>query len=211
MSSLTIAPHQIDTASISGFAGKIFHQAPLLARIRLQLRSYFSPMHRLVALVPQHASVLDAGCGNGLFLALLAAKGTEGNLVGFDGSWSAIECAKQMQRELDQQGCPANLSFKHREKLEAWPRGEFNVVSLLDYLPSIPIQHQGKVFRTAVDHLAPGGLLLYKHVAMIFDSNAAELVQVQQWARVFDLKIAHQESLKGICCSYEIIGFRKPI
>ena len=211
MSSLTISSHQLDTANISGFAGKIFHRAPLLARIRLQLRSYFAPMHRLVALIPQHASVLDAGCGNGLFLALLAASGTEGNLVGFDGSLAAIECAHQMQRELDQQGCPANLSFKHREKLEAWPRGEFDVVSLLDYLPGIPIQHQGKVFRTAIDHLAPGGLLLYNHLATMFNSNAAELIQVQQWARVFDLQIAHQESSKGICCSYEIIGFRKPI
>ena len=179
-----------------------------MARMRQQYRGYFSPWDRLVSAVPEHASVLDAGCGSGLFLALLAASGRHCRLVGFDASYSAINNARMMQGEMDE--FPAELCFHRRDLTSNWPAGEFDVVSLLGVLQNLPQQSWAKIFRKAVDHLAPGGVILYKHVATRFRGNSGELDRIYQWARVFDLHVVHHEHVRGLYSSYEIICFRKP-
>ncbi len=118
------------------------------------------PLERLIPHVPAGASVLDIGCGAGLFLALLASTKTGIKGVGFDASHPAIETAQLMLKRTQ-----ANLLFTRLEAAEPWPEGRFDVVSLIDVLHHVPPSEQQDVVRRAIEKVKPGGVLLYKDMA----------------------------------------------
>jgi ribosomal protein L11 methylase PrmA len=79
-----------------------------LARFTLQLwnanpgikyeqryRPYIFPFHLSLYHIPHGASVLDVGCGPGLFLLLLAKLGRIQSGVGFDIDHAAIQAAEE--------------------------------------------------------------------------------------------------------------------
>ena len=200
MNSLTIASQ---LASLNGLAG-------ISARLRAQYQALFSPMKRLVAAVPPNASVLDAGCGEGLFLTALAATGTEGRLVGYDASAGRIECANAMLAEREDAPVRSNLRFQQLQLHNSHPRGDFEVVSLLGLIPKLPANLRAKAFRCAVDHLAPGGQILYQHKNNLLRGNSAELAQVKMWANLLGLHMVRDEHVGRFPRSYNIVCFRKP-
>lgn len=60
-------------------------------------RTQLCPFGEIMALVPQQSSVLDIGCGGGLFLGLLAASGRIREGTGIDTSLPAIAQAEVMR------------------------------------------------------------------------------------------------------------------
>jgi 2-polyprenyl-3-methyl-5-hydroxy-6-metoxy-1,4-benzoquinol methylase len=125
------------------------------------LRPEICPFHELLPLTPHGASVMDIGCGSGLFLGLLRYFGFGITGFGFDASPLAIECANLMAR----QHGGGNLRFEHIRKADPWPEGQFDVVSMIDVLHHIPVDHQESAFRAAAARVSPGGLLLYKDMS----------------------------------------------
>src|SRR5947208_2041928 len=81
---------------LAGFSKGLYGSGPLLMRKLQHWRPYICPFEELIRHVPGGASVLDAGCGGGLFLALLAATGKRITGQGFDISSPAIDVARTM-------------------------------------------------------------------------------------------------------------------
>lgn len=106
--------------------------------------------------------MLDAGCGGGLFLALLAHEGKLARGVGFDVSAAAIDLASAMAKGAGHHG---RLEFVRLDIGEPWPEGPFDVVSLIDVMHHVPPAAQRECFVTAASRLAPGGTLIYKDMA----------------------------------------------
>src|SRR5687767_1446958 len=112
--------------SLSGMARSLYVGGPVLMRKLQHWRPYICPFERLVEHVPVGASVLDVGCGCGLFLGLLAASGRKPRGVGFDVSGGAIDVAQAMAERAKAHG--ADLRFERRDATAAWPAGRFDVV-----------------------------------------------------------------------------------
>jgi 2-polyprenyl-3-methyl-5-hydroxy-6-metoxy-1,4-benzoquinol methylase len=159
----------------------LFQDGPLLMRTMQRLRPHICPFEALLPLVPRRASVLDVGCGSGLFLGLLRYFDYGVNGFGFDSSRSAIRCADAMAGRHG----GGQLRFEWRPADREWPEGAFDVVSMIDVMHHIPRAFQHSAFRSAAERVAPGGMLLYKDM-----SDTPPLLAAAN--RLHDLAIARE-------------------
>lgn len=106
----------------------------------------------VVRLLGDHrsASVLDLGCGNGSFTALLAAQGF--SIDGCDGSESGIRVARQSYPD---------LKFWHQDfnsPLPARLAGQYDAVVSTEVIEHLLLPR--RLLQTALQALRPGGLLV---------------------------------------------------
>ncbi len=171
-------------ATLSGHARRLYGSAGTIHRAMATYRPYICPMHRLLALVPVGSTVLDVGCGGGLFLGLLAVTERIQKSAGFDMSALAIAEAKAMADRLPD---PSVVSFHLGDSPAVVPSQSdgFDVVSIIDVLHHVPTAAQEAFFRAAAARVRVGGLLLYKDMVDHPDWRA--------WANsVHDLVVARQ-------------------
>lgn len=213
-------------AQIVQDAKDLFTRGPRLARTIQHLRPYICPFHLLVEVVTPGASVLDVGCGSGLFLGLLMKRIGLRTAVGFDFSSTAIALAQGMRENLSAADRAA-LRFECRDAGDEWPEGYFDVVSMIDVMHHVPPQAQKAVFAKAVSRVAPGGVLLYKDMAdtpamlslanQLHDLamarqwiNYAPLEDVRDWGREAGLELEKEAACRMLWYAHEWLVFRKP-
>jgi 2-polyprenyl-3-methyl-5-hydroxy-6-metoxy-1,4-benzoquinol methylase len=188
-------------------------------------RPYICPFEELIKHVPQGASVLDAGCGGGLFLALLAATGKRITGHGFDISPVAIDVARTMAESAKATG--SALHFEVRPVEDQWPHREFDVVSMIDVMHHVPPSFQREFLLTACRHVRPGGLLIYKDMCRrpLWRAGANRLhdlvlarqwihylpiAQVEQWAGEAAMHLMHRaDRLNRLWYGHELRVFQK--
>ena len=165
-----------------------------------RLRPHVLPVEVLVRAVPEGASILDVGCGGGLFLGLLAAQRQVSRGLGFDASKDAITSAQRMLSRLpDGHG----LEFCHLDVAERWPEGMFDVVSMLDVMHHIPPDAQLTVLDMATEKVSPGGRILYKDMSnrpmwMAYANRLHDLMIACEWIHYLPLdKIKERLEQKG--------------
>ena len=149
---------------LASLAASIYRESPPVRRLLMTLRPHICPFERLIESVPEGAAVLDVGCGAGLFLGLLAATGRRFRGVGFDASATAIREAAAMAALLKVQGNAGELWFEHRDVRSTWPEGPFDVVSIIDVMHHVPLDHRRALLEQARAALRPGGLLIFKDI-----------------------------------------------
>lgn len=155
------APHPA-RADCAAAARRLFARGPLLRRLMQQGRPYICPFERVVDAVPPGSNVLDAGCGDGLLLGLLATFGRVDHGLGFDASVAAIRNARRMRTRLPPS---MQVTFERRDAGAPWPAGRYDVVTLVDLLHHVPSAAQRTVLQEAARRVAPGGVLVYKDMA----------------------------------------------
>ena len=192
------------------------------------LRVRICPFERLITWVEPCGSVLDVGCGAGLFLALLAGFQPSLKGVGFDRSKRAIDAATQMINHARRLGLPAELRFLHLDVMEPWSCGTFDVVSVIDLLHHLAAARQQALFQKAASFVKPGGILLYKDMSnrplaaacmnRLHDLVVArqwiryrDVLQVDQWARDLGLEIEKSETVNRLWYCHELRSYRKPL
>jgi 2-polyprenyl-3-methyl-5-hydroxy-6-metoxy-1,4-benzoquinol methylase len=144
-------------------AAPLYADAGPLVRALTWGRPYICPFGPLLPWVPQGASVLDIGCGTGLWLLTLAMTGRITGGVGCDPNDAAIAVARLAAKRLPAGPPPSGLTF--RATAEDWPQEAFDVVSLVDVLHHIPRAAQPSFLRSAWLNVRPGGCLIYKDMA----------------------------------------------
>jgi 2-polyprenyl-3-methyl-5-hydroxy-6-metoxy-1,4-benzoquinol methylase len=146
-------------------------------------RPFICPFEVLLDLIPEGSTILDVGCGAGLWLALLADAGRIRSGSGFDSSGNAIDLAKRAAAKLTR---PIALSFQLGDILGAWPDATFQAVSLIDVLHHIPVGRREYVLDQAIRHTSPGGVLLVKEMATrpaykAWCNQLHDLLLARQW------------------------------
>ncbi|CAA7621814.1 bifunctional 2-polyprenyl-6-hydroxyphenol methylase/3-demethylubiquinol 3-O-methyltransferase UbiG [Magnetospirillum sp. UT-4] len=172
----------VDARAMMELARRLFPEGSPLYRALQVYRPRICPFHVLVEAVPPGATVLDVGCGGGLFLALLAGSGRIARGVGFDAAAAAIDLARRAAARLPE----GMLEFHHRNVGENWPDGLFDVVSVIDLLHHVPESARPQVIAEAAARVRPGGMLLVKDMAegpfpYVLASLVHDLVLARQW------------------------------
>ncbi|MEO6092685.1 MAG: class I SAM-dependent methyltransferase [Novosphingobium sp.] len=149
-------------------------------------RPFICPFEDLIGEVPAGASMLDIGCGSGLFLGLLAASGHSFSGTGVDISRDGISLAEQMAGRLTASGSNADLRFIHLAAGNAWPSERFGVTAMIDVLHHVAPAEQEETIRRACRVTALGGTLLYKDMCGDSTWRAAanrlhDLILARQW------------------------------
>ncbi len=130
-----MGPKQLSVEARS-FCGSLGAKDRFLARYR----PFICPFHVLMEYVPQDCSVLDIGCGAGLWLFLLLRSGRISRGVGFDIRADKIELANSITNDDDK------LEFVHVGREEKWPGGSFDCATIIDVLHHIPTARQSEFF-----------------------------------------------------------------
>jgi SAM-dependent methyltransferase len=105
----------------------------------------FHRVQSILSMIPRNVfSLLDVGCGNGLFCNLVKERRARIKVVGFDRSKTALKYVKTEKVSGDVTALP-------------WPDGSFDCVSALEVLEHLPLQSferaKQEISRVARDHL----------------------------------------------------------
>lgn len=216
----------LSTAALVATARTLYADGPAVHRGMMGLRPYICPFDRLLELVPSGSSVLDIGCGCGLFLGLLAATGGEPKGVGFDVSTEAIATARTMARRLAETQAATDLTFERIGPDEAWPEGPYDVVSLIDVIHHVPPDHQRALFASAAAAVRPGGLLLFKDIGprpfwracmnrlhdLVVAREWIHLLSadvIETWGREEGLELLRRERINCLWYGHDLLLFRR--
>lgn len=164
----------------------LYREAGLSARMFSVARLAVCPLFEIARAVPPGARVFDIGCGRGFFLAVLAKSRAPTALTGCDVNREAIATAQAMGRALHAVSTEPALELILAETDRGWPAGPFTVVSMIDVMHHMPPAEQRGLFAAAARRVAPGGLLIYKDMALKPAWKAAvnqlhDLVVSRQW------------------------------
>jgi len=126
-------------------------------RLRPLIRYLLCPFEFLIEAVPKHGTVLDVGCGDGLFLSLLHGDGhvEERLLVGIDPAENKIANAKQVNGKAIEFVC-AEIGSMRSESVDC--------ISVVDVLYLLPLDRWDGFLQHCVRCLKPGGRLVIKEV-----------------------------------------------
>lgn len=170
-------------AETQAAARALYAEAAPLQRLLAIGRPRICPLHELTEIVPDGCrTALDIGCGNGLFLNLLAHQKRIEQGIGIDVSSQALIAARQAADVLP---ATAHVQFQQHDLDAGLPPGTFDLVCMIDVLHHVTPSLQLDALRDAAARVRPGAWLLYK--------DMASRPRWQAWAnRVHDLVLARQ-------------------
>jgi 2-polyprenyl-3-methyl-5-hydroxy-6-metoxy-1,4-benzoquinol methylase len=191
-------------------------------RMRMRLRLIVCPFDAVLEHVPAGSRVLDAGCGGGLFLALLAASGRIREGTGFDPAAGAIAAARAMAERVPE----VELAFRTGGVEDPWPDGTFDVVSMIDVLHHVAPEEQRTAIERGLARVGPGGRFLYKDMCTrprwrelanrVHDLLAARqwihtvpLPVVVEWAREAGFDATHTARLDRLWYGHDLAVFER--
>lgn len=171
----------VDAATLRTLAKELYAHESGLGGWLARHRPAVCPFELLVPHVPPGATVLDIGCGGGLFLGLLAACGRLESGYGIDPSVSVIDRARRMAARFGTQ-----LQFDSRAPGAELPPGAFTVVSMIDVAHHVAPAQLERLLGDALDRTAVGGRFVYKDmaarpVAHAIANRVHDAVLARQW------------------------------
>jgi 2-polyprenyl-6-hydroxyphenyl methylase/3-demethylubiquinone-9 3-methyltransferase len=132
-----------------------YRQESVGIRLFVRARHLLAPLERIAREVPRAGSVLDLGCGHGLFSNLLALQSAERDVLGVDPSSVKIEVARRSSA-----GLP-NLRYMQGYVQDVEASG-FDAICILDVLYLLPDAEKLALLRHCRRLIAPDGVLLLK-------------------------------------------------
>jgi len=213
--------------AISQTAHFLYQDSSLFARTVQRGRPYICPFEELTKSIPEGSTILDIGCGSGLFLGWLAAHGRIGKGIGVEPNPAALVAAGAMRRRLAELGSSVELDFRRVESEQDWPDGQFDVVSSVDVMHHVSLDARRAFFERAVALVRPGGTLLYKDMAprprlFALWNQMHDLVMAREWIRLQPIKVVEgwaessglrlerSEALHRVFYSHELRVWTKP-
>jgi len=134
------------------------NKLPLSARLYLKLRPLIIPFGFIEKYVPTNGTIVDIGCGFGIFANYLALKSKKRKVIGIDINKKRIEQANSIYGDLP------NLNFICGNITEV-KIPEADVITALDVLHHIPSSElQTNLLRSCSSVLRKNGKLIIKDV-----------------------------------------------
>ena len=118
----------------------------IVDRLLMVWRPMICPYHILMEHIPAGSSVLDVGCGTGLWLFLLSRFGRLSKGVGIEIDDKKVEIANSIKTPQD------NLEFFQFAKEDKWPAGSYDCLTMIDVLHHI-LPNQQQAFLSKINEI----------------------------------------------------------
>jgi cyclopropane fatty-acyl-phospholipid synthase-like methyltransferase len=147
----------LPTSSIYASIRATYRTLPFLQRLFVYVRCQVVPWRKLLDVldVASLGTLLDLGCGHGLFLQLVHVAYPDARC------WGVEHDEKKLQTIEALAGNPS-VTCLSWEAFEQNNPGKVNCVSIIDVLCCIPLKDWGSILHLAAEQLQPGGFLLVK-------------------------------------------------
>lgn len=177
--------------------------AGLIDKLKIGYRPFICPFVDLLDLLPAGASVFDIGCGNGMFLSLVAKFKKPAALGGVEISDRLIANAIQVCCDVDP-NIPLHLSVGTALDIPQ-SLAKFDHVFLIDVLHHIPKAKQWGALAHIHDRMSPGATFVLKDI----DATRRMLTRCN---KLHDLllagEIGHERKAGTIARHLQRIGFK---
>jgi 2-polyprenyl-3-methyl-5-hydroxy-6-metoxy-1,4-benzoquinol methylase len=136
---------------------ELYRGASFITRAYLRIKLRICPLIQLEACFPREGTIVDLGCGNGLFPNILSLGSPVRQIIGIDLDEKKIEVANETKIRGSQ------ITYQIGDVVEAdYPLGE--VITLVDVLYLIPCEKQDVILQKCYQALHPGGILIIKEM-----------------------------------------------
>lgn len=200
----------------------IYRSASFIQRALNSARPYICPFHTLLKHVPQDSTVLDIGCGSGLFLNLLAYRNIVKRSIGIDAAKQPIETARNALKLIETR---TDITFEHRTVEEGLPDMKFDVVSMIDVAHHIDPNFQRSAIEAAASSVSDNGIFLFKDIGsrplwrawanrlhdIVLAREWIHYVQegdVQNWMRQKGFSFIHEETINMWWYGHKLMVFQ---
>jgi len=136
---------------------QLYRDAPLLMRAYLRTKLRICPLIALEEHFPKGGTIVDLGCGNGLFPNILSLGSPERRVIGLDLDEKKIEVANQTKAR------DSHITYQVGDVVEAeYPKGD--VFTLVDVLYLIPYDKHELILKKCYQSLSEDGALIIKEM-----------------------------------------------
>jgi len=136
---------------------ELYGDASFITRAYLRIKLKICPLVALETHFPREGTIVDLGCGNGLFPNILNLGSSERRIIGIDLDEKKIEVANQTKAP------DSHITYQVGDVVEAeYPRGD--VFTLVDVLYLIPYDKQEIILQKCHNSLLSGGALIIKEM-----------------------------------------------
>lgn len=156
----------------------LYRGAPWGDRAHVHIRWLSAPFRRLVRFLPPAGSVLEVGCGHGLFSTYAALDAPGRRVVGVDIDAEKIAVGAAATADLP------SVELRHSPG-GAVPEGPWDAVVIVDVLYLLPPEAQAALLTAAAGQLAPGGRLVVKEMA----SSPRWKVRWNAWQETLSVRV----------------------
>jgi 2-polyprenyl-6-hydroxyphenyl methylase/3-demethylubiquinone-9 3-methyltransferase len=134
-----------------------YRKAGSVTRAYLKIKLKICPLLPLEEYFPKEGTIIDLGCGNGLFPNILSLGSPERQVIGLDLDEKKIEVANATKIP------SAQITYQLGDVIEAdYPPGD--VFTLVDVLYLIPYDKHEPIIQKCYQSLPPGGTLIIKEM-----------------------------------------------
>ena len=177
-----------------------YNWAPLSTRAFITARWLLTPYRRIASFLPSRGTLLDLGCGHGLFAFAAVQQSPELRVVGIDHDAERIAIAARAS--------DGRVSFSTGDLLKP-PPGSYEAIALLDLMHYFSPADQDRIFVRAYEQTAPGGVLLVREVDPrgLFNRIWERVMTATGFTRTSKQGL-HFRSPQGWSEALERVGFR---
>jgi cyclopropane fatty-acyl-phospholipid synthase-like methyltransferase len=134
---------------------KSYSQASFSTKLFIIVRSIVCPWNIILDHLPDKGSVLDIGCGHGLFLHLAKDKYPDLKCVGYDHDKHKIDIASNSSKRKE-------IAFFLDSQIDGLEPESFDCITVIDVLYSVPLEKWPDIFAVARKYLKPDGKIIIK-------------------------------------------------
>ena len=172
---------------------KVFNKNKIIKELRYSFgfkkffswaRPWICPFEKFIFSIPNNKSVFDIGCGDGVFLYLIAMLRKPKILFGVDVIDTDLDAVKTVFNR---------VKYKKISTFLDWPEDKFDVVTVIDVLHHIKPEEQSLFVKKTIDKINPGGTLIIKDmntrpIFCAFMNILHDLIFAKQLIKYFHLK-----------------------
>lgn len=133
----------------------LYREAPLSIRTIVKGRVLLSNLEFVEQHVPESGTIVELGCGHGLFSNLMALRSPAREVIGIDLSPEKIEWARSTV------GSRSNIRYLCGDMFET-EIPPCDAIAIVDVLYLMPTDLQRRILRFCRENLKPGGQLVWK-------------------------------------------------